>query len=115
MKNFMRKPTPSGPGEQSMRRQEAAVWLGRAMSTNEVTLRVTLQLLDVITFQQRAIQALYEKSSPVSGNGQPTGVLLELEQDASKGILAKLTEVRDQLTPVLKVVDDACRQLEKMI
>ncbi len=33
-----------------MSRQETVLWLGRAMSTNEVTLRVVLELLDVVAF-----------------------------------------------------------------
>ena len=38
-----------------MSRQETAIWLGRAMSTSEVTLRVVLELLDVVAFQQAVI------------------------------------------------------------
>jgi hypothetical protein len=112
----MKNPLKNKPASNVMGRQEAAVWLGRAMSTNEVNLRVTMQLLDVIDFQQRLIQALYEKIAPIPGNGQPpASVFLEVDQGATKGILDKLTEWRSELDPVLKVVDDACRKLEGML
>ncbi len=112
----MKNPLKINPPGNLMSRKETAVWLGRAMSTNEVNLRVTLQLLDVIEFQQRVIQALYEKVAPTPGNGQPpTGALLEVDQGATKGLLDKLTEWRTELDPVLKIVDDACRKLEGML
>src|SRR5258708_28826754 len=44
-----------------MSRQETAIWLGRTLSTNEVTLRIVLELLDVAAFQQAIIKQLYEQ------------------------------------------------------
>lgn len=112
----MKNPLKNNPAGSPMSRQEAAVWLGRAMSTNEVNLQVTLQLMEIIDFQQRVLQTLTEKVAPPLGNGQRlSGVLLEVEQGATKGILDKLIELRGELEPVLKVVDDACHQLEAML
>ena len=55
-----------------MSRQETAIWLGRAMSTSEVTLRVVLELLDVVAFQQAVIEQFYEQgyTLPAQDNGQ---------------------------------------------
>ena len=112
----MKNPLKINPPGNIMSRQEAAVWLGRALSTNEVNLRMTLQLMDIIDFQQRAIQALTDKLASQSGDGQhPAGPLFEVDQGATQGILNKLVELRGELEPVLKVVDDACRKLEAMM
>ena len=112
----MKSPLKRNPTGNVMGRQEAAVWLRSALSTNEVNLHVTLQLMDVIDFQQRVIQALAEKIAPQPGDGQQlTGALLEIEQGATKGILDKLVELRGELKPVLKGVDDACHKLEGML
>ena len=108
------------PHDLFMNRKETSLWLGRAMSTNEVTLRSILQLLTVIAFQQHAIQALYDQSQ--SGTpGFPTpalppqGNLADLSNGASQNILKKLAELEDQLKPVLEMVDQACAQLENEI
>jgi len=108
------------PRELFMNRKETSLWLGRAMSTSEVTLRSLLQLLSIIAFQQKAIQALYDQlqsgtanflaPSPIS-----QGALTELTDGASQNILKKLAELEEQLKPVLEVVDQACAQLEKEI
>jgi hypothetical protein len=112
----MKNPLANKPAGGPMSRKETAVWLGRAMSTTEVNLRVILQLVEVIDFQQRAIQALTEKIVPPQGDGQLlTGALREIDQGATKGILDKLTERRGELGPILKAVDEACRQLEGML
>ncbi len=111
----MANPFKKAPSSSFMPRQESALWLGRALSTNELTLRVTLELLDMITFQQRLIQELYERVRPASGDGQPGGLLAELEQGSTDKILAKLDGIRQELDPALKAVDEACRKLEGMI
>jgi hypothetical protein len=102
-------------GNIPMDRREAAVWLGRALSTDELTLKLVLQLLDVVAFQQGVIQEL-AKNAPVSPtNGNIPDVLKELEGGASGRILRDLNSLRDQIKPVLKAVEDSCTQLEKMI
>ena len=110
----MKNPQKREPGDQPMSRQEAALWLGRAMSTNEVNLRVTLQLMEVIDFQQRVIEALTARVVPSDGQ-QLSGVLGEVKHGATTGILDKIHEWRGQLEPVLKAVDDACHTLEGML
>ncbi len=112
----MKNPLKNDPASNPMGRQEAALWLGRAMSTTEVNLHVTLRLMEIVEFQQRVIEALTQKVAPAQGDGQHlSGVLLEIDQGATKGILDKLTELRGELEPVLKAVDDACHKLESML
>jgi hypothetical protein len=108
------------PQELFMNRKETSLWLGRAMSTNEVTLRSILQLLSVIAFQQQAIQALYDQlQSGTPGFPTPSlplqGSLADLGDGASQNILKKLAELEEQLKPVLEIIDQACAQLEKEI
>ena len=100
-----------------MSRQETAIWLGRALSTNEVTLRVVLELLDVVAFQQAIIKQLYEQGHAVVAhdNGQASEPSLNIEPGTSQKIVEKLTQLREELDPVLKTVEDACQRLEKMI
>ncbi len=100
-----------------MNRQETALWLGRAMSTNEVTLRVVLELLDVVAFQQAIIKEFYEqgRAVPVHDNGRTSESSLPIDPDISHKIVEKLTKWREELDPVLKTVEDACQQFEKMI
>jgi hypothetical protein len=106
-----------GRGKKSdiMERKETAVWLGRSMSTHEITMRMVLQLLDVVTIQQQVVQALYEKTQGEIDGGPPLEALEQLEQGLSDDILQRLTEIRGQITPVLQVVDDSCQTLEKML
>src|SRR5215470_9634041 len=63
-----------------MSRQETAIWLGRAMSTSEVTLRVVLELLDVVAFQQAVIKQLYEQGQAVHLDGQSADPSLNIDQ-----------------------------------
>jgi len=98
-----------------MSRRETALWLGRAMSTNEVTLRVVLELLDVVAFQQAIIKEFYEQSHGTQDNGQTSEPSLEIEPGISQKIVEKLTQLREQLDPVLKTVEDACQQFEHII
>src|SRR5690242_17553261 len=55
-----KKEPPKAEPKDSISRQEAVIWLGRAMSTNEITLRVMLELLDVVAFQQAQLKNLTE-------------------------------------------------------
>jgi hypothetical protein len=97
----------------SMSRQEAVIWLGRAMSTNEVTLRVVLELLDVVAFQQALLKNMTEQGHAGDLNGSESP--LEIEPGTAEKILEKLAQLREQVTPTLKVVEDACRQFEGML
>jgi hypothetical protein len=100
-----------------MNRQETAIWLGRSLSTNEVTLRVVLELLDVVAFQQAVIKQLYEQGHTIAAHhdGQASEPSLNIEPGTSQKIIEKLTQLREELDPVLKTVEDACQRLEKMI
>jgi hypothetical protein len=98
-----------------MGRKEAAVWLGRALSTDELTLRLVLQLLDVMAFQQGVIQDLVEKAGAQSTNGHPTEAMKAMDAGASKRILQELNDLRGQIKPVLEAVEQSCTQLEKML
>jgi thiamine kinase-like enzyme len=102
------------PQADVMSRQETAVWLGRALSTNEVTLRVVLELLDVVAFQQAVIKQFYEQDHVVSVNHNDQASEPEMSEVSQK-IVEKLTQLREELDPVLKTVEDACQQFEKMI
>lgn len=111
-----RQPGKDIPAE-NMSRRETAVWLGRALSTNEVTLRVVLDLLDVVAFQQAAIKRLTERGQLRSSDeeGERTEEDQDLELDVAQKVVEKLARWREELTPVLQAVEDACQQCEKMI
>jgi len=98
-----------------MSRQETAIWLGRAMSTGEVTLRVVLELLDVVAFQQAIIKQLYEQGQAAHFDGQTAEPSLNIEPGTSQKIVEKLTQLREELGPVLKAVEEACQRFENMI
>jgi len=98
-----------------MSRQETAIWLGRAMSTSEVTLRVVLELLDVVAFQQAIIKQFYEQGQAVHFDGQEDEPSSIIESGTSQKIVEKLTQLREELDPVLKTVEDACQRFENMI
>ncbi len=98
-----------------MSRQETVLWLGRALSTNEVTMRVVLELLDVVAFQQAVIKEFYEQSSRAGDNGQIPETSLKIEPGISEKIVEKLMQLREELGPVLKTVEDACKQFERII
>lgn len=94
-------------------RQEMAVWLGRALSSDEVVLQAMLQLVHIIGVQQQALQALVR---------QQTGQPLEPDQQkaleaaggaAGQDIFQRLQELETDLQPVLKAVGQACATLQK--
>jgi hypothetical protein len=103
------------PRQDAMPRQESALWLGRALSTNEVLLRALLQTMDVISVQQQVIQALHERARADAPNGQPPEALEQMEQGLSAELQAKLADLREQLAPILDMVDESCRALEGML
>jgi hypothetical protein len=104
----------SQPGE-GMGRQEAAVWLGRSMSTHEVTIRVLLQLLDVVDLQQQVIQALYAHLPHKSDGAPPDEVFKQMDRGLTADLLKRISELRQQVSPILEIVDDSCKTLEKLI
>lgn len=120
---MMRRPGKKDAPIEGMSRRETAVWLGRALSTNEVTLRVVLDLLDVVAFQQAAIKQLTEQNrlrfAGEDGKVEQGEKVLEgqpdLETEIAQKVVEKLTRWREELTPVLHAVEDACQQCEKMI
>jgi len=98
-----------------MTRKETALWLGRSLSTNDLTLRTITELLSIVTFQQRMIQALYEKvegKEPLPDHPDP---FPEMEKGASDIAIKKLASTLEELNPVLKVVDEALEKLQKEI
>lgn len=114
---MMRRQGKKDVPQDVMSRQETAIWLGRALSTNEVTLRVVLELLDVVAYQQAIIKQLFEQghAGPMYDHGQASEPSLNIEPGTSQKIVEKLTQLREELDPVLKTVEDACQRFEKMI
>lgn len=113
-----KKAPPSEGPKDGISRQEAVIWLGRAMSTNEITLRVMLELLDVVAFQQALLKSMADRTAPgdaPSGLENGAEPKLEIEPGTAEKILERLTQLREQVTPTLKVVEDACRQFEEML
>ena len=108
-----KKEPPNAEPKDGISRQEAVIWLGRAMSTNEITLRVMLELLDVVAFQQAQLKNLTEHDTAGSENNAAPP--LQIEPGTAEKILEKLTQLREQVTPTLKIVEDACRQFEEML
>jgi hypothetical protein len=103
---------PKKPNEAFMNRREISLWLGRSLSTSEVTLRVVQQLVGIIEYQQQVIQALSaglptESSETLLRGVGPDG------DGSPMDIMKKLADIEAQLTPVLQAVDQACTQLEK--
>ena len=109
---FKRKSNGSG---EYMERQDAVVWLGRSMSTHEVSIRVILQLLDAITIQQSVIQALYDRIEGVSGGDVSAEALEQMDVGLSDDLRLRLEEVRNEIDPILQMVDQSCKTLEKML
>jgi hypothetical protein len=98
-----------------MNRKETSLWLGRAMSTNEVTLRTVQQMLTIIAYQQQVIQALFEKTISENDARQAGPPLSELEEGSTEQVLKKIADIQEQLKPVLEAVDQACSTLENEI
>jgi hypothetical protein len=98
-----------------MGRRELAVWLGRSMSTHEVTLRMLRQMLDVIALQQRIIEAQYQAASGMGPEGETGEVLARMEDGLTADLLGQLAQLREQVSPILDMVDQSCLSLEQMI
>jgi hypothetical protein len=104
-----------GKKSETMGRKETAVWLGRALSTNEVTMRLLLQMADVIAVQGQVIQALYERTHSKPLRASSEEVLEKMDADLSAVLQEKLAGIHDQLAPILEQVDESCKALEGMI
>ena len=100
---------------QFMSRKEVAVWIGRALSSSEVAMRMILQLSDVMILQQQVIQALYEQRAAEPQSAEATEALQEMEQGLSKKLQGTLGEIRSQIQPILKSLDESCHTLEDML
>lgn len=105
---LIKKSQPTSTGNEFMGTQQAAVWLGRSLSTHDVMIRVVEQLMDVVAVQQHMIIGLQQQIGPLEIEGEDMGA-------QSLKILEGLDELRGKLAPVLKMVDDSCAVLEKMI
>jgi hypothetical protein len=88
--------------------QQAAVWLGRSLSTHDVMIRVTSQLMDIVAIQQHTIAVMQEQLGPIQLEG------IDIAEQSEK-ILKELDEIRAKIDPVLKMVDESCAVLEKMV
>ncbi|MCD4671073.1 MAG: hypothetical protein K8R77_00285 [Anaerolineaceae bacterium] len=88
--------------------QQAAIWLGRTLSTHDVMIRVTSQLMDIVTVQQHMIDEMQKHVGPLSFEDADIA-------EQSEKILKELDEIRGKIGPVLKMVNDSCVVLEKMI
>jgi hypothetical protein len=110
----LRKQQPKSTQE-GFSRQEIAIWLGRAMSTSEVTLRVVTQMLDLIHLQHLTLQSVHEIITQNEGISIPEELEKVLKEGTSPETFKRLDEMRQELKPVLKMIDDACKKLEKMI
>jgi hypothetical protein len=109
---FKRKSNGSGD---YMERHEAVIWLGRSMSTHEVSIRMVLQLLDAITLQQRVIQALYEHAQGIAQSEASADALEQMDLGLTSDLSKRLEEVRREFGPILDMVDQSCKTLEGML
>lgn len=109
---FKRKSNGSGD---YMERHEAVIWLGRSMSTHEVSIRMVLQLLDAITIQQRVIQALYEQTQGMTQSASSADALEQMDLGLTSDLSKRLEEVRREFGPILDMVDQSCKTLEGML
>jgi FtsZ-binding cell division protein ZapB len=98
-----------------MTRKEVAVWVGRALSSSEVAMRMLLQAVDVITLQQQVIEALHEKITMDTQSPEANEAFREMEQGLSKRLQGTLGEIHDQIQPIIKSIDEACKTLEGML
>jgi hypothetical protein len=111
MKSFSKKDTK----DLFMNRKETSLWLGRAMSTGEVSIQTLLKLAGILAFQQKVLQALVDQQPPTRPGVGESDALAEMRKGATEEILKSLSEIDEQLKPIAKAVDQACAQLEKDI
>jgi hypothetical protein len=109
---FKRK---SNGSKDYMDRHEAAIWLGRSMSTHEVSIRLILQLMDAVAIQQQVIQALYERVQGVAESETSAAALEQMDLGLTSDLSKRLNEVRREFGPILEMVDQSCKKLEGML
>ena len=103
------------PNKKMMDQKEIAIWLGRAMSTSEITLRVVNQLLDVMMLQQHMIRVVANRLTYPEAESQLEEIQEELEGGSPSKIIEQLTSIQNDVKPVLRAVDDSCQKLKEMI
>jgi hypothetical protein len=102
------KQAPASTDNAFMGTQQAAVWLGRSLSTHDVMIRVTSQLMDIVAIQQHMIVEIQKQIGTIQ--------LEDIDiAEHSENILKELDGIRGKIEPVLKMVDDSCLILEKMV
>lgn len=98
-----------------MDRRESALWLGRALSTHEVTLRALLQLIEMAKRQQKLIEALHEEVQRLAGDAGQATRLRQSEEKFGPELAEQLDRLGEQMSPLVEVVDQSCAHLEKML
>jgi hypothetical protein len=96
-----------------MGRRETAVWLGRALSSDQVVLESVVQLVHIVGVQQQVIQGLIRQQAGHPLDPDQAEALQQSEGQAGQDMLQRLTEIETSLQPVLKAVEQACATLEK--
>ena len=102
------KPVSATTNDAFMGTQQAAIWLGRSLSTHDVMIRVIIQLMDIITIQQHMITEIQKQVAPIQLEG------IDIAEQSEK-ILEELDEIRGKIDPVLKMVDNSCSVQEKLV
>ena len=110
---MFQRPKPEALKGLGMERREAAVWLGRALSSDQVVLQAMLQLVHVVGAQQQIIQALVRQQAGLALSPDQTEALEKGAAEFGKDALKRLQEIETSLQPVLKAVEQACATLEK--
>ena len=105
----------TAPKTTTMTRQETAIWVGRALSSNQVVLQTILQLMHVVGVQQQVLQALVRQQSGQTLEPGQADALQGAQGEAGKDILRRLEELEVSLQPVLQAVEQACTSLQKEI
>jgi hypothetical protein len=98
-----------------MDRRESSLWLGRALSTHEVTLRALLQLIEMANRQQKLIGVLYQEVQRLTGDAEQAMRLRQSEEKFGPELVEQLDRLGEQISPLVKMVDQSCAQLEKML
>ncbi len=117
-KNTPKPTSGQQPGSASaggMGRRETSIWLGRALSSDQVVLQSVLQLVHIIEAQQQVILALVRQQSGQLLEPDQTEALQQMDGQGGEDVLKRLSMLEAELEPVLKAVEQACATLEKEI
>lgn len=101
--------------EDVMPRQESALWIGRSMSTNEMLLRTLLQVMDIVRIQQQVLQVYHQGLEVEAKDEQGAEALAKMDEGLTKDLRTKLNDLREQLSPMVEMVDQSCQELEGML